>query len=93
MKADMQTQMKQQLEMNQRMKAEIETSVKNIIRESMLHKHPTEQIRTFSQQSFENLQNTPTQIVTTGSVNPQCQMPQTYQQYQQMYPMMIPGQT
>ena len=93
MKADMQSQMKQQAEMHQRMKADIETSVKDLIRESMIRKLPTEQLRPFSQQTFENLQNIPPQTMTTVTANPQCQMPQTYQQYNQMYPMMIPAQT
>jgi hypothetical protein len=92
-KADMQNQMKQQLEMHQRMKADIEKSVKDILRDSILQKPLTEQKLPLSQPAFENLQNAPNQTATTNIQNPYSQLAPNIQAYHKMFPlpMMIPA--
>ena len=92
-KVDMQTQMREQEEMNHRMKEDIESSVKSILREAMQQKLPAEQKLIYAQPAYTNLQNAQTHITTSanpGTVNLQSQAPQSMQTYQTLYPMMIP---
>ena len=77
MKADMDNQFQQQANINQKMKEDMASTVKEILRDALQQK--------------TTVQNIPTQSVAQPKINPQIQATQNTQ-YQPMYPMIIPSQ-